>query len=487
MTVAELTAPRLVSPRVGRTLLVRRVAWAAWWVGLALRVAQLWMSTHPAPDRVFMAFGIGPLTFGASIVFGMAASTVGVVMASRLPSNRFGWIWIAVGMTQAIVAALLLVAADHAASSDWGVTAGVAASLGVVLAPFLATGLGLLTFPTGTFIDRRWRIVGGAVVIAISVRGLEVVFGSPGVFLLPTVANPFLAGPPFGTVIRASQAVGIGVGLTLVTVSGCLASVVVRYRQSDDVARRQIRWFLLGAAAFVATLVPAAYVYLVVGTLEERASAIFALNFLGFSLLPITTLIAITRYRLYEIDRIVNRAFLYGSLTAILAGVFTAAIALAQRLFITLTKETSDAAIIITTLVVATAYAPLRKRLEAIVDRRFKYDRPSFGPYRDELERFLSLADPTAAAQRLAAEIVGELHASGAAVLSRAGTVLGSAGTWPVDEDARIVVAGSGEIATVVAGRRTDGQPHDPARLTAASELAALAARAAGGGTQART
>src|SRR5437762_5665909 len=156
MAVAELTVPRPAAAHIGGTRWIRRVAWAAWWVGLGLRIAQLWMSTNPDPDRVFMAFGIGPLTFAASIVFGMAASTVGLVMANRLPDNRFGWIWIAVGLTQGLLAALLLLAADHAVESRLAVTAGIAASVGVAQAPFLATALAPLTFPTGPLIHRRW-------------------------------------------------------------------------------------------------------------------------------------------------------------------------------------------------------------------------------------------------------------------------------------------------------------------------------------------
>jgi hypothetical protein len=459
--------------------LIRRVVWSAWWLGLGLRILQLWLSTHPDPHRVFMAFGIGPLTFAASVVFGMSASTVGLIMASRLPANRFGWVWVAVGMTQGILATLLLLAADRAADSSLGVLAGLIASVGVAQAPFLATALGLLTFPTGTFIDRRWRIVGVAVLVAIGLRGLEVAFGSPNIFLLPTVANPLVAGPPFGPLIRGSQQLGLGVSLVLVTVSACLASVVVRYRRADEVGRRQIRWFLLGASLFVLTLVPAAYIYLVVGALEERAASIFALNFLGFSLVPITTLVAITRYRLYEIDRIVNRALLYGSLTAILAGVFTAGISLAQRTFIALTGESSDVAIVLTTLVVATLYAPLRKRLEAIVDRRFKFENARFGAYRDELSRVLGLVDPEMAAQRLIDEAVAELGAIGGAVLSANGAATAMAGVWPqVRVDQLPIPGGAGGLAAIAIGPRLDGRPHEPAQLDELERVAGMVARA---------
>ena len=437
-----------------------------------------------------MAFGIGPLTIAASVVFGMSASGVGVIMASRLPANRFGWIWVAVGLTQGILATLLPIAADHASEGGLAVVAGIVASVGVAQVPFAATALSLLTFPTGTFIDRRWRVLAVGVLVAVAWRGLEVAFGAPMVFLLPTIPNPFVLGPPLGTILQASDSAGIGVALVLVSVSACVASVVVRYRRADLVGKRQIRWFLLGAAALVLTLLPAAYVYEVVGTLEERTSVIFALNFLGFSLLPIATLIAITRYRLYEIDRLINRALVYGSLTAILAGVFTAGIALAQRLFVAATGQTSDAAVVGATLVVATLYAPLRKRLEAFVDRRFKFEQPRFGAYSDELTRLLSATDPRRAAGRLIGEAVRELPTVGGAVLDAHGGVTATAGTWPVEPLIRVSIPGGGGPLRVLAiGPRPDGELHDPRALAALEEIAGLAAAAAashGSGTPAR-
>jgi hypothetical protein len=457
----------------------RRIAWWAWWSGLALRVLQLWVVTHPAPDRVFMAYGIGLVTFLAAIVFGTSAATVGLIIAARVPGNRFGWIWIASGLAQAFLASLLLGAADHVASgSVWAVGAGVLSSAGVQTAPFVATGLGLLVFPDGRFQSPRWRRLAWVLVAVAVLRALEVILGSPRVFLLPTVTNPYAAGRLADLVGRIDRS-GIGLLLLPLVVAVCAASVVVRYQHADVTGRRQIRWFLLGAVALVATLVPFAYASIVVGTLEANSALTFALAFLGYSLLPLATLVAITRYRLYEIDRILNRAVLYGSLTAILAGLFTAAVALAQRIFMALTGERSDAALVLTTLIVATLYAPLRKRLEAVVDHRFKYERATFGAYRDELTRLLTLLDVEPAAERLAREVVGELRATGAAVLSATGAVTAAVGVWQSGEGARIAIpGGGGPMSTVVAGPRTDGAPHDPLRVAELAELAGLVARA---------
>jgi hypothetical protein len=461
--------------------LARRIAWWAWWLGLALRVIQLWLVTHPAPDRVFMAYGIGLATFGAAIVFGTSTSTVGLIIAARVPANRFGWIWIAAGVAQAILATLLLIAADHAAAGNGpGLLAGLVASAGVQTAPFLVSGLALLTFPDGRLQSPRWRRLAWVLVAVAGLRAVEVVVGTPTIVLLPTVANPWAAGQLAG-ILRQLDGFEIALALLPLLVAGCVVAVVIRYRDADLIGRRQIRWFLLGAVVLVATLVPFAYASIVVGPLEANSAPTFALGFLGYSVLPVATLVAITRYRLYEIDRIVNRAVLYGSLTAILAGVFTAAVALAQRTFTWLTGERSDAALVLTTLIVATLYAPMRRRLEAGVDRRFKYDRAAFGAYHDELTRMLSLLDVESAAARLAREVVGELRSTGAAVLSTTGAVTAAVGTWQTDDATRIAIpGGAGPISTVITGPRTDGGSHDPARVAELAELAGLVARVSG-------
>jgi hypothetical protein len=201
------------------------------------------------------------------------------------------------------------------------------------------------------------------------------------------------------------------------------------------------------------------------------------------ALTPIAIGIAITRYRLYEIDRLINRALVYGSLTAILAGVFTAAVSLAQRLFVSVTGERSDAAIVVTTLVVATLYAPLRKRLEALVDRQFKYERRRFGAYGDEIRRVIAVIDPAAAAQRLATETMRELGSTGTAVLDRAGQVVATSGVWPPNpppaEIVEIEILGSGPgIGAIRIGPRARGEPYDPEALLAVREIAPLAASA---------
>jgi hypothetical protein len=341
--------------------------------------------------------------------------------------------------------------------------------------PALATGTALLLlyFPTDALLDPRWRSVvwltlGGSILYAIGA-----VFHS-GVLddqILPDIANPLAAPAPISRIVDAFTLLG-NTAVTSAAALGAL-SVILRYRRADRVEAAQIRWLALVAGV-------AAPLFALAALQQEPVSGFaFGAGVLLLAVMPVAIGIAITRYRLYEIDRLINRTFVYGSLTAILAGVFTAGIGLAQRLFVNVTGSTSDAAIVITTLVVATLYAPLRKRLEAIVDRRFKYDQTRFGAYRSELRQLLSLVEPMRAAERLAAEAVRELAATGGAVLDADGAVVATSGEWPVAPEVRLPIPGArGRIRTVIVGPRTDAQPHDPIAVASLEELASLAAAA---------
>ena len=156
---------------------------------------------------------------------------------------------------------------------------------------------------------------------------------------------------------------------------------------------------------------------------------------------------------------------------------FTAAIGLAQRIFVATTGQTSDAAIVGTTLVVATLYAPLRKRLELVVDRRFKYEDRLFGSYANEVRQLLSLVEPGRAARRLVKEAVSELEAVGGAVIDATGVPHARAGEWPVPMAVWLPIPGSNRaMSALVVGPRTDGRPHDPRDIATLDELVSLVA-----------
>jgi hypothetical protein len=136
-------------------------------------------------------------------------------------------------------------------------------------------------------------------------------------------------------------------------------------------------------------------------------------------LFPLAVGISILRYRLWQVDTLVNRAVVYGVLTAILAGAFTALIGLSQRVFVVLTGERSDAALILTTLIVASAAAPIRYRLQVFVDRRFR-ETPAassqLAAFGQQVQAFVQMNDPRRLARRLLEESAAALGASSASL-----------------------------------------------------------------------
>jgi hypothetical protein len=173
----------------------------------------------------------------------------------------------------------------------------------------------------------------------------------------------------------------VAVWLFFAALLGALLSLMVRLRRSRGEERQQIKWFVATAVFGTSLLVSVT----VVSSLLPEGNSVRALvdslgNFLWIIVpagLPIAVGIAILRYRLYEIDLLINRALVYGSLTVLLAGVYEGTVVLLQEAFRALTGQQSGLAIVASTLVIAALFTPFRKRIQSIIDRRFyrrKYD-----------------------------------------------------------------------------------------------------------------
>jgi hypothetical protein len=154
------------------------------------------------------------------------------------------------------------------------------------------------------------------------------------------------------------------------------ASLFARMRRSKGVERQQLKWFayatvvLVGGSALAFTISEATGVR----ALGEFG---FILTIVGLAGLPMAVGIAVLRYRLYNIDLLINRTLVYGSLTAVLAAVYVGSVVLLQELIQTLTGEQSQLAVVVSTLVIAALFNPLRRRIQSFIDRRFyrkKYD-----------------------------------------------------------------------------------------------------------------
>jgi hypothetical protein len=159
---------------------------------------------------------------------------------------------------------------------------------------------------------------------------------------------------------------------------GAIACLVMRYGRSDDEVRHQIQWIAFGGLSFVGSFV-AVGIVLTLGGIETSSfegQVLTNITLIGYSLVPISIGFSVLKYRLYDIDVIINRALVYGSLTSTLGLAYFLIVALLQQLFRPLTG-TSDLSIAISTLAVAALFGPLRARLQTFIDRRFyrgKYD-----------------------------------------------------------------------------------------------------------------
>jgi hypothetical protein len=431
--------------------------------------------------RFAIAVDVPTVGFLSSVIL---FATVGALIIQRRPATRVAWFMIAAGV--GIGLGLLTfgygaTGLPPAAPRPLALEALVFAPL--VVTPSIACGtvLLLLHFPTDRLPSPRWRALIALALIGmvLYIAGNSIRSGELDPQTFPGLQNPL--GAPAALAPLVAIVGGIGSVLLIAALVLAAISLVLRYRRANPVEAAQIRWVALvggvAAPAFAISSLP-------IGPISEAA---FGIGLIMLSAMPIAIGIAITRYRLYEIDRLINRTLVYGSLTAILAGIFTAGIGLAQRLFVGITGQKSDVAIVLATLVVATLYAPLRKRLEAVVDRRFKYGERRFGAYRSELGQLLSLIDPARAAARLAEAAVRELHATGAAVVDANDKPVATSGDWPLPTAARIQIPGGLKgLHAVLVGARRDGQPHDPRAIADLTEVAALAGEAARGTTPAR-
>jgi hypothetical protein len=154
------------------------------------------------------------------------------------------------------------------------------------------------------------------------------------------------------------------------------ASLFLRMRRAKGVARQQIKWFTYAAVVLVSGGVLDFTVSEATGLLWVGKIG-FVLTMIGLAGMPMAIGIAVLRYRLYNIDRIINRTLVYGSLTAMLLAVYVADIVVFQRIFVFLTGEKSTLAVVASTLVIAALFNPLRRRIQSFIDRRFyrrKYD-----------------------------------------------------------------------------------------------------------------
>jgi len=354
----------------------RPVAWLAWALvalSLALLLGGIALSRGAAGSAV-ADLPLGGETQDSSVVVDLVTmltcSVVGAIVASRRPRNAIGWLFCGVGVTLGLNS----FAGDYAefwlasarGPSGLGETAAWLSSWVWRLLVYVPVSFLLLLFPDGRLPSPRWRPAawGAAVGTAGVIVGHALEAGPLVDF--PQIANPYgLDSPVVGTVGLAGSVVAAG------SMVACALSPVVRLRRSGSEQRQQIKWLAYGGVVAVGGIF--------LGGLATLWSVPASIGIMSVSLLglPVFTGIAIVRHRLYDIDFIINRTLVYGALTLLLAAAYTGGVVGLQAAFRVLTGQESTLAVVASTLAIAALFGPLRRRVQAFVDRSFyrrKYD-----------------------------------------------------------------------------------------------------------------
>jgi hypothetical protein len=332
---------------------------------------SLWLATSGccAAGLVVTLVLTRPLTLAVlaegaafALVFPLGYATVGLVLALRRPANPIGWLFATSGLVWSLtipfdpwVNQLVL---DHRPLP-------LAAQLGALVgefnwAPAVALGITLpaLLVPVGRLRSRRWRPVAAAAVVGpvLGLVGGSLIPGQLQETVIP-IANPFGLAGVGGTV---AAVVGYtGLVLWLASMLAALVSLVLRFRASRGTERQQLRWVAAGAAGAV------------VGLLVGMTGVV--VTYFAVLCVPVGVAVAVLRYRLWDLDRLVSRTVTYSLVTALLILPYLLILPAATRLF----EGSGSLAVAAVTLAAAALFQPLRRRVQDLVDRRFnrrRYD-----------------------------------------------------------------------------------------------------------------
>jgi hypothetical protein len=310
----------------------------------------------------------------ALLVASTAFMGVGVVLVAHRPGNAIGWIFSAVGL----LTATGWLAQEYAA---YGYLTRPGSLPGAALAAWLQVlwwtpqealvlVFTLLLFPTGRLPSPRWRPV--ALVAAVTTAAITVLLALQPTLRLEQGQREYLVANPIGLTWAPSPETGPVGTLLFIVWLGCMAvagaSLVVRFRRSHPhtVERQQLKWFTYAGTLLVLwTLLALGVDILLAGGFNRVIFAFFV------SLVPIAAGVAILRYRLYEIDWLINRTLVYGLLTAVLGGVYAGLVLVLGQLFGGIGAEPPSWVVAGATLAVAALFQPARRRIQAAVDRRF--------------------------------------------------------------------------------------------------------------------
>jgi hypothetical protein len=347
-----------MQPRT-RTLL----AWAFWLATLGCCAAGLAVTL-----AVTRPLTVAVLVEGAAhaLAFPLGYATVGLVLSLRRPANPIGWLYAAAGLVWSLAIPgdswLVQLVAEHRPLPLAAQVAAVFGEFNWAPATVLGVTLPALLVPDGRLRSRRWRPVAATSMVA----AVLVVMGgglAPARLEDLPIANPFGLAGPAGDV--AAMLAGAGYLLWVATMVASLACVGLRFRSSGGVERQQLRWVAAGAAAAVAGLLAGAAV--------PQDNVLSGVLYSSVLFIPLAVAVAVLRYRLWDLDRLVSRTVTYALVTALLVVPYLLIVPAAGRLV----GGSGSLAVAAATLAAAALFQPLRRRVQDLVDRRFnrrRYD-----------------------------------------------------------------------------------------------------------------
>jgi hypothetical protein len=367
-----------------------RAAWLAWSLAalcvamfVAVVVLDVLARSAQSPGN---STTLGTISETVSFVLFLAFPVIGALIASRRPQNPIGWICLADGLLWMILAVTdgySVYGVTKPGSVPFPVAVGTLSNQWLWVPTVGLLGIYLvLLFPDGRLPSRRWRPLAwfsGVMIVLLSVTEglapgpLENQGGVPNPFGLE--ALPWLVDVSY-----------IILPLLPLCIFASAVSMILRFRRSRGVVRQQIKW-----VAFVASFSGLLYLIAMISSLVVQVSSgsvpqfpwwaevLFSAAALSFAGVPVAIGFAVLKYRLYDIDVIINRTLVYGSLTAMLVALYFGSVATSQTILRALTGQTEQPqlAIVVSTLVIAALFNPLRRRIQSFIDRRFyrrKYD-----------------------------------------------------------------------------------------------------------------
>ena len=335
---------------------------------LVIAMAALALIIADFENPTFPALGFNGT---ANLVLGVTYPIVGWLIASRRPENWIGWIFLAVGLSQAI--------AGFTAAYAWHGLVAIPGSLPLAdlaswvqvwawVPGYMLLLVLLLVFPDGRLPSTRWRPVLWMAEVALFLMLVPTAIATLP-YRGPVLMTPEGPDPTQGLLPLATTLSGIGSILVLLVALSAIAALVVRYRRARGAERQQVKWFAFAGIVEIPLVIATAW-FAIPAPFDMLAAIVI------IPLVPVATAIAILRYRLYEIDRLVSRTIAYAAVTGGLIVVYLVVNLGLTTAFSSITSGDS-VAVAASTLVVAALFTPLRRRVQRVVDRWFdraRYD-----------------------------------------------------------------------------------------------------------------